>query len=378
MAAKMRIFTTIIIFFFSQVSSASAPLFESAKTFKQGTSLITELQFNQPVEANKASIEFINETIQINIRDAAIATAKLNQPIQDERAESLFVYQAEPNLLRTRIIYKKSTPAQEFDGHVDLTAVDGKIIITVKDPNAAVTADKASEPLRLMPPVDLNSMLEPKISAESPLQQSAASILEDEFLANQKTAPTVSNETLAEKSASPLTGDEKQSLKESEIPLSLEKTKSAAQQESPWMRMILSLIVVSVVGLIAVIVAKRYAKAKVPGLSKVQIQVVSQQALGPKRSLMVIRVAGEDILIGVTDHNVSLIKSLSFIDDEVESTVPRSFVDELNQVTDRYVHNKAVTRGDLIKKPTQASEDEFNMGKIKDMVASKLKEMRPL
>lgn len=56
-----------------------------------------------------------------------------------------------------------------------------------------------------------------------------------------------------------------------------------------------------------------------------QIKVLGQHHLGPRKSLAIIRVAGESILIGVTDHNISMIKSLSLLDEEVPHDVPTSF-----------------------------------------------------
>ena len=61
-----------------------------------------------------------------------------------------------------------------------------------------------------------------------------------------------------------------------------------------------------------------------------QIKVLSQHYLGPKKSLVIVRVAGESILVGVTDSNISMIKSLALIDDEVPVETPKNFADALN------------------------------------------------
>jgi flagellar protein FliO/FliZ len=108
---------------------------------------------------------------------------------------------------------------------------------------------------------------------------------------------------------------------------------------------------------------------------------VSQQSLGAKKSLAVIRVAGEDILIGITDYNISMIKSLSFLDDEVEEKVPDHFVSELNRVTDDFLTlGRVPALKDQPKKKTAAQpyEEQYSFANIKDIVSDKLKEMRPL
>ena len=58
--------------------------------------------------------------------------------------------------------------------------------------------------------------------------------------------------------------------------------------------------------------------------------MLNQHHLGPKKSLTIIRVAGEAILIGVTDQSITHIKTLSLMDDELPESVPASFKTELN------------------------------------------------
>ncbi len=51
--------------------------------------------------------------------------------------------------------------------------------------------------------------------------------------------------------------------------------------------------------------------------SPLQIKIIGQHYLGPKKSLAVVRVAGESILIGITDHSINCIKSLSLLEEEL-------------------------------------------------------------
>ena len=70
---------------------------------------------------------------------------------------------------------------------------------------------------------------------------------------------------------------------------------------------------------------RRYANRGTGPKSNTKIRVITQHALGPKKSLMIVQVAGESILLGVTDHNISMIKQLSLIDDEIPENIPRNF-----------------------------------------------------
>lgn len=88
-----------------------------------------------------------------------------------------------------------------------------------------------------------------------------------------------------------------------------------------------------------------------------QIKVLSVHHLGPKKSLSIIRVAGESILIGVTDHNISMIKSLSLLDEDLPQDMPQKFDQAMFQVEKK-------------------NDDEFTIRGIQDHVKSKLKDMK--
>jgi flagellar protein FliO/FliZ len=40
---------------------------------------------------------------------------------------------------------------------------------------------------------------------------------------------------------------------------------------------------------------------------------------------MIVQVAGETLLLGVTDHNITMLKTLALIDDEVPAELPQKF-----------------------------------------------------
>ena len=94
---------------------------------------------------------------------------------------------------------------------------------------------------------------------------------------------------------------------------------------------------------------------------------MTQHFLGPRKSLAIIRVAGETMLIGVTDHNISMIKSLSLLDeDEMDNIdVSKSFGDVLKTKS--------------TETPVAVEDDEdFAFAQIKDKISDKIKGMRPL
>lgn len=97
-------------------------------------------------------------------------------------------------------------------------------------------------------------------------------------------------------------------------------------------RLVITLVVLCVLLGAAIFGLKRWSlRRKQTSTSPTKIQVLTQHYLGPKKSLAIIQVAGEAVLIGITDHNISMLKTLALIDDEVPGVVPRNFDEALNE-----------------------------------------------
>lgn len=172
--------------------------------------------------------------------------------------------------------------------------------------------------------------------------------------------------------------------KESEIPLNLDGNKKASAEGGGFFRILLTLSMLGVVGTGAFIFLKKYSVPK-DKKHQTQIKVLQQHYLGPKKSLAIVRVAGESILIGVTDNNISMIKSLSLLDDEVPEEAPKSFgkvmggfgsgganFDETGEAETESEAPRANKRSAKELDP----DEEFAISGIKDIVSKRLKGMR--
>lgn len=89
------------------------------------------------------------------------------------------------------------------------------------------------------------------------------------------------------------------------------------------------------------------------------------------------------MLIGVTDSNISMIKSLSLIDDEVPADLPQNFSDTLQIKDDGVTNTRAMAKTAPAGASAKATsvedlEEEFSFSGIKDSVSKKLKSMRSL
>lgn len=182
--------------------------------------------------------------------------------------------------------------------------------------------------------------------------------------------PAAESRAADEKAEAVLTAELKKTAAEDQIPLHLDGKKATAEGGGAWARIMAGFAV------LAVLLAGAWyglRKAGRPGQRKnaPQIKVLNQHYLGPKKSLAIIRVAGESILIGVTDQNISLIKALSLMDDEMPEETPNRFTQAMDQVG---LKDKAIEEAD-------SEGEDFQMtglNQIKDAVSRRLKGMRSL
>ncbi len=192
----------------------------------------------------------------------------------------------------------------------------------------------------------------------------------------QASAEKAVENTDADKKAAEL---KKENLSEKEIPLNLHDKKKAQAEDSSVFRILLTLSMLGVLGTGAFFFIRKY---KVPRALKhqTQIKVIQQHHLGPKKSLAIVRVAGESILIGVTDHNISMIKSLSLLDDEVPDVSNDNFQQAM--VQEEINHDDDLDISAYPPKKKSASQkdldfdDEFAISGVKDIVSKRLKNMR--
>jgi flagellar protein FliO/FliZ len=114
-------------------------------------------------------------------------------------------------------------------------------------------------------------------------------------------------------------------LKESEIPVILTGKTTADEKGNSIWRMMASLAVIAVTAAIGIYVSKRYARKKDKGGQKARIELMHQLHLGPRKSIGLIRVAGETMLVGITEQNINMLKSVTLIDDELEHVAGKDF-----------------------------------------------------
>lgn len=332
---------------------------------------ITELKFDREVSADRVQVEFINQTVQIDVKDANFSAGKSFKKVSDAQVRSVFTYQSEPGIVRTRVIHHKDIEAKKFKNNIEVNAKNNSVFVTIKNPEGMIKTSQDKDVEALFsdrPPIDLdrelsgphkNSVRDEDLSSEEEKLLAAAAEMSTDQKGKQN----------KEKNTEKKSAEKGKTIIEEEIPLTIGTKKVSEEESSPWFRLLLSMGVISVVAIALIVGVKKFSKGHHKVGGSIKVRVVSQHPLGPKKNLTIVNVAGEILLLGVTDHSINMIKSISLIDDELVDDAPVSFDAELN-------HAQIASAATVHKKITD--EAEISLSNIKDRVSQRLKEMRTL
>ena len=331
----LLIIASVVLSLTSFSGVAFGATLQKVSSYSKDGVFYTELSFDQNVSQDVVSLDYINETVQVNLKDTSMDKS-ISTKVTDDKVSSVYTYKLDDGSVRSRIIYKKGIQASEFQNSTTSEVQGNKIIVKVAD-RAVAAATEASD----------------KVSDEDMAQ--AAQWIET---ADKKTADDAK---IAEANAQAKALENK---KESEIPVLAAKTETVEKKSSSTARILLSLGLV--LGLLFgfSVFLKKFLR-KTPLKKNSQIKVLTQHYLGPKKSLAIIRVAGESMLIGVTDNNINLIKTLALLDEEIPQDTPKDFSKSLDQ-----------SMG--LNSSVDDEAEEFSISKIKDFVSGRLKNMKEL
>lgn len=323
-----------------------AATLKKVSSYAKDGAFYAELTFDQPVSSDKVSLDFINETVQVNLSNTTMDKS-ISTKVSDEKVRSIYTYKLDDDSSRARIIYKNGIEASSFQNATSIESKGNKVTVKV--------ADRGALPQKQDQKQDAAAAATSKVSDEDLAQ--AAQWIEDA----DKSATVKEAASEAAKQAEKKALDAK---KESEIPiLTAKPTDSIVKKASSTSRVIMSLGLV--LGLLFgfSFFLKKFMR-KTPLKKNSQVKILTQHYLGPKKSLAIIRVAGESMLIGITDQNINLIKTLALLDEEIPQDTPRDFSKTLDK-----------SMGDL---SGEDEAEEFSFSKIKDFVSGRLKNMKEI
>lgn len=131
-------------------------------------------------------------------------------------------------------------------------------------------------------------------------------------------------------------------------------------------RYYVGLVVVGGIALAGFLLVKKTKQLVPRKVAPYKMKVINHLSLGPKKNLTIIEVAGEHILLGVTDHQVSLIKSLSILEDDLGESSLSNFDKVAQKIDEKHSEEKF----------KDLTEEEFSISAVKSIVQKKMKDLR--
>lgn len=278
--------------------AAKAPSMIQLKRVQVADGTRVALVFDGGLDLAKIKTEFFNDIIQLSMTDVSVYPAKITS-VSGADLTKVFAYQYAPGLTRLRLTVRGK--AEDFRHSLKLQP-SGKLL-TVE---LAGTANPALPPAVSVAP-----------AAQTALMTAPRAVSETRALSTVK-------EAALEKTS------EKTLLSESRLPVSEKKPLASGKPlPSPWRAFGVLGGIIGLILLTAWIIRRargdrvsthhkfpRFAASLMKRLgapaggAKASIEVIATHALGPKKSISVVKVAGRTLVLGVTDDAINLISEL--------------------------------------------------------------------
>lgn len=315
---------------------------------------VVQIQLDGTAPKNSLEMDYVRDIVQFTIQNATIYPAKiLHSEGKSEAFSKVFAYQYAPNLVRIR--FNVDGVADQFKGKVKW-AQNGKIL-TVSFPPAPITKKEES-------PSQESSLLAKVLGQKS------------EAKLESKSVPTVEKIESEESTRAPDTGS-KLDLKK-DRPLTGAGTKLGGAKSGPsvFRSFLAMFLVVGGLGLVLLYVKSKknngqanaignswFAKM-IPGSMKrpkALIEVIATHALGAKQNITVVRIRGQQFVLGVTQDSVQLITQLDADEGEVDVLDDPRVADSIGKIFGGKPQVIPTPKSSIAKAPT-ASKATVDLG----------------
>jgi flagellar protein FliO/FliZ len=326
--------------------AADSNVLKGIKVEHKGTQTMVHMDLSQDITQEQIEARFMRRTIEWDLTGVQIKKDKMFIDVGDAEISNIYASQPDSKGLRIRINLNNEKVASNYHEQVHFVK-SNKHLTMVFDGSVAMLNHNIKE-LSRMYDVKSDSMakMEEHIAQNSTLSADASESENTMALGKitEVVAPVAAVEDLKD---------------EKEIPLAPKNAKVEASSASSMGRLAAGfLALVTLVGSLFFVNKKLKEKKSGAAFNHDSIKVVSQKYLGPKRQLTLVRVSGEYLLLGVTDHNISLIKQLAVIDDEIPDLEPQNFKATVKKVDRRALELEA---------QTDEIEDSFSVSSLSDV-----------
>lgn len=332
------------------------------------------VKFSAPLNKDQVSLDFQRNFIQVSLHDVSVFPAK-NQNVKSPILDKIFAYQYQPDLARARILLKSDS--QAFKNRTSWKVEGDSLIVEIASTGGDLVTTRAAAPQKRTSKISSKTSFKSSASnagdddkevltATNTASDAAEDKIVQEILADTKKSPSSASNSLK------ASGDEPLFLaKEPSNKISAEKAEKSSS--SPVKKMASGLLtVIALMGAVA-FGFRKFVQGR--GLSLVGrqnriIDVVSTHLLGAKKSISVIKVGDQYMVISIAGDNINLLSVLG-----PEARIER-YLDD-NQIGgnfDSALKNKmAETALDEFHAPAAAS----NAG-IRESIKRRLTGFKPL
>lgn len=349
---------------------------EKVRASREGEIFTADLQLKGDFSSPEVQAQFANETVQVDLPGVALGKGKFLTRVDDRLVKSVYVTQPDGGIVRAKIILKMGFLAKSIENQVRISKRAGGLTIEILGDAQRGVAKNETESVRVVAVGDADQQSEDaafptKLVADG---SAAAAGVEGATSGDKATLPGEGESApIAEKKP------DTNKLPENQIPVLTKAEGEKKEAGSSLPRLLITLGVLAVVLGATSFGVKRWASKSQGKNQNTRIKVLTQHHLGPKKSLAIIQVAGESILIGMTDQNISMLKTLSLLDDEIPEATPSNFDHALADF-DEDDEDDISPRGKKGRGRKKESEDFAMRGlaEIRDVVSSRLKNFKNL
>jgi flagellar biogenesis protein FliO len=340
----MLIMSGSVVFFTNHASANSL----TVRDILLGGKNQIEIRLDGTAAKSAMDIDYVRDIVQFSIQNATIYPAKIVHA-ENQSFSKVFAYQYSPNLVRIR--FSVDGKADSFSGKVKWQQKGKSIFVTF--PEGVVAAplkDDSSQERSLLAKVlgqgkkEAVKVEEIKPEAEAKEERAQEAKLKQE-IAQEKSESASNEKNNAEKSAAKIdenntnTGGgykftSEKSLKSNKLLGNASSPSLGGQKAgtSAFRSFLAMFCVVGGLGLVLIYVKKKQGSVQAKKVGdnwlsnllpqsmrkqKSFIEVLGTHALGAKQSIVVIRIKGQQMVLGVTQDNVQLITQLEADDSEL-------------------------------------------------------------
>lgn len=310
-------------------STSQLNLLKDVLVEKDAETLTFRLEFKKPLKKNPQPV-FYKKSVQLDFPDAFIIPAKRAVATQDSMISQVFVVQHDPETLRVRFVIGDEKRVVKNNFHLErkgnglVIRIDkhpkdvlDKFIANVKQAKASDGKPKQSAAPAVSKPLPKPVVPVPAEEEDSPADKVEPAAKSDETKADILREPVSAVPAIVEKNvfetkaAVPV-----KAVIEPEKAPDFLKYKEPVATEPPsllasgWKMLYTLALVLALMFFIFYVFKKVVLKNSVLGGNDRLVKVLSTGYLGPKKTIALVDVAGEVLVLGISDGNIALLTQI--------------------------------------------------------------------